>query len=131
MLLSDEGLTISFEVRVEHKQMISHFNQAEYQTHLKEQYFLDQIKKDKEESQTSLDGANERLEGLKRAKEAQEREAAEAMEQMEVAHMRAAEELENLYERKLASEAARFEALRQEKEDMQCQFEERLFVLRQ
>ena len=97
--------------------------QAEYQTHLKEQYFLDQIKKDKEESQTSLDGANERLEGLKRAKEAQEREAAEAMQSMEVAHMRAAEELENLYERKLAAESARFEALRQEKEDMQCQFE--------
>ena len=97
--------------------------QAEYQTHLKEQYFLDQIKKDKEEAQASLDGANERLEGLKRVKEAQEREAAESMQSMEVAHMRAAEELENLYERKLAAESARFEALRQEKEDMQCQFE--------
>ena len=97
--------------------------QAEYQTHLKEQYYLDQIKKDKEESQTSLEGANERLEGVKRTKEAQGREASEVMQAMEVAHMRAAEELENLYERKLAAEAARFEALRQEKEDMQCQFE--------
>tara|TARA_B100000768_G_C11266539_1_gene371354 strand:- start:1166 stop:2089 length:924 start_codon:yes stop_codon:yes gene_type:complete len=97
--------------------------QAEYQTHLKEQYYLDQIKKDKEESQTSLEGANERLEGIKRTKEAQGREASEVMQAMEVAHMRAAEELENLYERKLAAEAARFEALRQEKEDMQCQFE--------
>jgi hypothetical protein len=97
--------------------------QAEYQTHLKEQYYLDQIKKDKEESQVSLEGANERLEGVKRTKEAQGREASEVMQAMEVAHMRAAEELENLYERKLAAEAARFEALRQEKEDMQCQFE--------
>ena len=88
--------------------------QAEYQTHLKEQYYLDQIKKDKEESQKSLDGSNERLEALKRSKEAQEREAAEAMQSMEVAHMRAAEELENLYERKLAAESARWEALRQE-----------------
>ena len=97
--------------------------QAEYQTHLKEQYYLDQMKKDKEESQASLEGANERLEGVKRTKEAQGREASEAMQAMEMAHMRAAEELENLYERKLAAEAARFEALRQEKEDMQCQFE--------
>ena len=111
------------EQKVKEQQM-----QAEYQTHLKEQYYLDQIKKDKEEAQATLEGANERLEGVKRTKEAQEREASEAMQAMEVAHMRAAEELENLYERKLASEAARFEALRQEKEDMQCQFEERLFV---
>ena len=106
------------EQKVKEQQM-----QAEYQTHLKEQYYLDQMKKDKEESQASLEGANERLEGVKRTKEAQGREASEAMQAMEVAHMRAAEELENLYERKLAAEAARFEALRQEKEDMQCQFE--------
>ena len=63
-----------------------------------------------------MQSANERLEAVRRTKEAQEREAAEAMQTMEVAHMRAAEELENLYERKLAAEAARFEALRQEKE---------------
>ena len=106
------------EQKVKEQQM-----QAEYQTHLKEQYYLDQMKKDKEESQASLEGANERLEGVKRTKEAQGREASEAMQAMEVAHMRAADELENLYERKLAAEAARFEALRQEKEDMQCQFE--------
>ena len=35
--------------------------------------------------------------------------------------MRAAEELEHLYEKKLAAEAARFEAMRMEKEDMQSQ----------
>ena len=57
--------------------------QAEYQTHLKEQYYLDQMKKDKEESQASLEGANERLEGVKRTKEAQGREASEAMQAME------------------------------------------------
>ena len=73
--------------------------QAEYQTHLKEQYYLDQMKKDKEESQASLEGANERLEGVKRTKEAQGREASEAMQAMEVAHMRAAEELEKLREK--------------------------------
>ena len=64
--------------------------QAEYQTHLKEQYYLDQINKDKEESQASLEGANERLEGVKRTKEAQGREASEAMQAMEVAHTHAA-----------------------------------------
>ena len=119
-----EGLGGGIEARVLcSPQMKEQQMQAEYQTHLKEQYYLDQINKDKEESQASLEGANERLEGVKRTKEAQGREASEAMQAMEVAHMRAAEELENLYERKLAAEAARFEALRQEKEDMQCQFE--------
>ena len=119
-----EGLGGGIEARVLCvPQMKEQQMQAEYQTHLKEQYYLDQMKKDKEESQASLEGANERLEGVKRTKEAQGREASEAMQAMEVAHMRAAEELENLYERKLAAEAARFEALRQEKEDMQCQFE--------
>lgn len=95
--------------------------QAEYHTHLKEQYYLDQIKKDKEDAQAALDAANERYEGLRRAKEEEARAAEEATEAMEVAHMRAAEELEHLYEKKLAAEAARFEAMRMEKEDMQSQ----------
>jgi len=43
--------------------------------------------------------------------------------------MRAAEELEHLYERKLAAEAARWEALRKDKEDMQCELEERIYAL--
>ena len=37
---------------------------------------------------------------------------------------RAAEEVEHLYEKKLTAEAARFEAMRMEKEDMQSQFEQ-------
>ena len=43
--------------------------------------------------------------------------------------MKAAEELEHLYERKLAAEAARWEALRKEKEDVQSQLEERIYSL--
>jgi hypothetical protein len=43
--------------------------------------------------------------------------------------MKAAEELEHEYERKLASEAARWEALRKDKEDVQCQLEERIYSL--
>ena len=97
--------------------------QVEYQTHLKEQYYLDQMKKDKEESQAALEAASEQHEVLLRGKEIQDRETTELMRSMETAHMRAVEELESMYERKLAAEAARYEVLRRGKEDLECQAE--------
>ena len=112
------------EQKVKEQQM-----QAEYQAHLTEQYYLDQIKKEKEDANAALEAANDRLEALSRQKEAQEREASERGQAMEVAHMKVAEEVENLYERKLATEVARWEALRKEKDDMQCRLEERIYAL--
>jgi hypothetical protein len=52
---------------------------------------------------------NSRFEALRRRKEQQELEAVEAIQNMERAHMKAAEELESLYEKKLAIEAQRCE----------------------
>lgn len=112
------------EQRVKEQQM-----QAEYQAHLSEQYYLEQIKKEKEDSTAALDAAREKLESLHRQKEGVEREHAEKVGAMEAAHMRVAEELENLYERKLASEVARWESLRKEKDDMQCRLEEKIYNL--
>ena len=112
------------EQKVKEQQM-----QAEYQAHLTEQYYLDQIKKEKEDAHAALELANERFDTLTRQKEVLEREHAERVQAMEVAHMRVAEELENLYERKLATEVARWEALRKEKDDMQCRLEERIYGL--
>merc|ERR1712086_92149 len=62
-------------------------------------------------------------------KEKQELEAAEAIQSMEEAHMKAAEELEALYERKLAMHAARYEEMRAARDDVQCQFEEKIEVM--
>ena len=73
--------------------------------------------------------ANELLDEVRREKEVAGREAAEAEGAMEAAHMRAAEALEHEYERKLAAEAARWEALRRDKDDVQCQLEERIYSL--
>ena len=42
--------------------------------HLREQYYLDQIKKDKEESAMQLEEANDRYEALRRSWEAHKRE---------------------------------------------------------
>ena len=89
----------------------------------------DSIKKEEEATRHLLSEAHERTEALKRLKESGEREALEALQTVEAAHMRAAEELEHLYERKLAVEAARWEALRKDKEDVQCQLEERIYAL--
>lgn len=104
--------------------------QAEYQAHLTEQYYLDQIKKEKEDAHAALEAANERFETQSRQKEAQEREGSERAQATEVAHMKVAEELENLYERKLATEVARWEALRKEKDDVQCKLEVLLAMAR-
>jgi hypothetical protein len=112
------------EQRVKEQQM-----QNEYQSHMREQYFQDALKKQKEEAREKMAEGSERYEELRRAKEAQAREAAEAASAQDASHMKAAEELEHLYERKLAAEAARWEALRREKEDVQCQLEERIYSL--
>lgn len=69
-----------------------------------------------------------RFEALRRRKEQQELEAVEAIQNMERAHMKAAEELEALYEKKLAIEAQRYRALLHEKEDMECSYEEQLEI---
>ena len=49
----------------------------------------------------------------------QELEAVEAIQDMERAHMKAAEELESLYEKKLSIEAQRYRALLHEKEGIE------------
>ena len=103
--------------------------QSEYQSHLAEQTFQEQLRLERQAREEALHEAAERYKGLERCLEAAEREAAEAAQSMEGAHMRAAEELEHLYERKLAAEAARWEALRKDKEDMQCELEERIYAL--
>ena len=103
--------------------------QSEYQSHLAEQTFQEQLRLERQAREEALHEAAERYKGLERFLEAAEREAAEAAQSMEGAHMRAAEELEHLYERKLAAEAARWEALRKDKEDMQCELEERIYAL--
>ena len=71
----------------------------------------------------------EALEELRRSKLDDTRESSEQLAAQETAHMKAAEELEHEYERKLAAEAARWEALRKDKEDVQCQLEERIYSL--
>ena len=112
------------EAKVKEQQM-----QAEYQSHLREQYFQDALRKQREEASAKLVEAQDRNEELRRAREVQQREAVESIEKQEKAHMKAAEELEHLYERKLAMEAARWEALRKEKEDRESQLEERIYSL--
>ena len=123
-LLERIGLTEELEQRVREQQM-----QSEYQTHLREQYFEDTLRKEKEMAHAKMSEASEMLEELKREKDVMSREYVEADSAAEAAHMKAAEELEHEYERKLAAEAARWEALRKDKEDVQCQLEERIYSL--
>ena len=112
------------EQRVREQQM-----QAEYQSHLREQYFQDTLRKQETDAHEKLHGAHEAIEDLRREREVEARGAQEAAAAVEAAHMKAAEELEHEYERKLAAEAARWEALRRDKEDVQCQLEERIYSL--
>ena len=44
--------------------------------------------------------------------------------------MKAAEELEALYERKLAMHAARYDEMKGAKDDIQCEFEEKIEVMK-
>jgi hypothetical protein len=82
----------------------------------------------KEEMEAARSASESRFEALRRRKEQQELEAVEAIQNMERAHMKAAEELEALYEKKLAIEAQRYRALLHEKEDMECSYEEQLEI---
>lgn len=103
--------------------------QAAFQQHQQEQDAAKALKREKEEARARAEEAAQRYEALERAKERQAREATQAGEAAEAAHMRAAEELEYLYERKLAAEAARYEALVHQKDDMQSAFEERMLEM--
>ena len=123
-LLEKLNLNEELEQKVKEQQM-----QSEYQSHLREQYFQETLRKAEEDAHMRMMEANDVLDEVRHAKDIQAREAAEAMAAMEAAHMKAAEELEHEYERKLAAEAARWEALRKDKEDVQCQLEERIYSL--
>eukprot|EP00743_Colponemidia_sp_Colp-15_P006147 GILK01006607.1.p1 GENE.GILK01006607.1~~GILK01006607.1.p1 ORF type:complete len:1413 (-),score=360.36 GILK01006607.1:147-4334(-) len=101
-------------------------SQVEYKLHQREQEYQDKTRADKEQEQMELRRIEERYEQLKGRKNMQEREAAQALQAMELAHMRAAEELESLYERKLAIEAEKYLALDQEKMEMQQGYESRI-----
>jgi hypothetical protein len=102
--------------------------QSEYKLHLLEQEWTEKLKKVKEETEIAKGGAEARFEALRRRKEQQELEMQEQMQEMERTHMKAAEELESLYERKLAIESNRFKVLLSEKEDMECSYEEQMEV---
>jgi len=102
--------------------------QAEYKLHLHDQDWAEKTKKMKEETEAARGAAEARFEALRRRKEQQELEAVEAIQNMERAHMKAAEELESLYEKKLAIEAQRYRGLLHEKEDMECSYEEQLEI---
>ena len=103
--------------------------QSEYKLHLHEQDWNEKTKKMKEEMEAARSASEARFEALRRRKEQQELEAVEAIQNMERAHMKAAEELESLYEKKLSIEAQRYRALLHEKEDMECSYEEQVRVL--
>ncbi|KAJ1478335.1 WD40-repeat-containing domain protein [Baffinella frigidus] len=102
--------------------------QSEYKLHLHDQDWNDKTKKMKEEMEAGRVAAEGRFEALRRRKEQQELEAVEAIQNMERAHMKAAEELESLYEKKLAIEAQRYRGLLHEKEDLECSYEEQLEI---
>merc|ERR1719199_660328 len=102
--------------------------QSEYKLHLHEQDANEKTKKMKEEMEAARSASEARFEALRRRKEQQELEAVEAIQNMERAHMKAAEELESLYEKKLSIEAQRYRALLHEKEDMECSYEEQLEI---
>lgn len=102
--------------------------QSEYKLHLHDQDWADKTKKMKEEMEAARGAAEARFEAQRRRKEQQELEAVEAIQNMERAHMKAAEELESLYEKKLAIEAQRYRGLLHEKEDIECSYEEQLEI---
>merc|ERR1719313_2269314 len=103
---------------------------TEYKVHMTEQYYTELLKKQQADQDSLRESEQQRYETLKRMKEKQELEAAEAIQSMEEAHMKAAEELEALYERKLAMHAARYDEMRGMKDDIQCEFEEKIEVMK-
>lgn len=103
---------------------------TEYKVHMKEQYYTELLKKQQADQDALRESEQQRYETLKRMKEKQELEAAEAIQSMEEAHMKAAEELEALYERKLAMHAARYDEMKGAKDDIQCEFEEKIEVMK-
>merc|ERR1719313_2573571 len=103
---------------------------TEYKVHMKEQYFTDLLRRQQTDQDSLRESEQQRYETLKRMKEKQELEAAEAIQSMEEAHMKAAEELEALYERKLAMHAARYDEMKGRKDDIECEFEEKIEVMK-
>ncbi|KAJ1618791.1 quinon protein alcohol dehydrogenase-like superfamily, partial [Pavlovales sp. CCMP2436] len=110
------------------KQLSDQELQAHFKLHQREAEFARGLKKEKDDAASRSDEAAARYELLARTRDRNERETGEKERATEVAHMRAAEELEHLYERKLAAEAARYESLSQQKADMQSAFEERMLT---
>jgi len=100
--------------------------QAEYQAHVREQKFAEELRRARAEGEAALAAAEARTAEVAGEAAAREEAAAAAAEAKEAAHMRAAEELEHLYERKLALEAARYEALRRKAEEAEVAFEQEI-----
>ncbi|KRW99737.1 WD40-repeat-containing domain [Pseudocohnilembus persalinus] len=101
-------------------------NKMEYQTQEEKKEMESRIAEVKEKCQLEIRQAHERYEELKRQKTIIEKESANLRKGMENNHLKGVEELENLYEKKLAYENDKYLKLEQELLEERMKFDKKL-----
>mmetsp|Transcript_38583 Transcript_38583/g.62503 ORF Transcript_38583/g.62503 Transcript_38583/m.62503 type:complete len:1299 (+) Transcript_38583:248-4144(+) len=114
-----ESTLAELETRISELQM-----QSEYQLHLREQHWTTQMQKLKEDKDAAMAASEIRYDTLRRRKEETEREYQEQIQTLERQHMKAAEELESVYERKLGMEVSRYAELEAQSDDIKYRMDE-------
>jgi WD40 repeat protein len=103
--------------------------QAEYQAHVREQVLTEERRQMRERAEAEVREAEKQMKELREQLAEHQSVTALSVAATEEEHMKTAEELELLYERKLAAEAGRFEALRRQAEDASAAFEREIHAV--
>eukprot|EP00698_Gefionella_okellyi_P005561 TRINITY_DN15065_c0_g1_i1.p1 TRINITY_DN15065_c0_g1~~TRINITY_DN15065_c0_g1_i1.p1 ORF type:complete len:1237 (-),score=364.60 TRINITY_DN15065_c0_g1_i1:70-3780(-) len=122
--LSDKVTTIG-DLKAKMEQMAAEFD---YELKKREREQEDRMREHNAEIEKDLRAMELKYRALRQEKETQQLEAANVVQQMETMHMKAAEELEALYERKLMAEVQRYQRLDQDREEMHQQHVEQTMM---
>lgn len=99
-----------------------------YEVKKKEREFESRMNQHTADLEKDLRALELKYRALKQEKETQQLEAANVIQQMEQMHMKAAEELESLYERKLMNEVQRYTHMERAKDEMRQEHAENLYL---
>eukprot|EP00854_Cymbomonas_tetramitiformis_P003830 gene3830-4785_t len=102
---------------------------AEYQQLLRDNEWRDNLNKVSDQLSTANGLIKEKERSLERVRQETMGQAEEKVQELETAHAEAAEELENLYEKKLMVEQKAFMRLKEQSDDERYQFQERIAML--
>ena len=136
--LKDYSL-VSKNLLFDHQQQISKIqkkykdlkSRTEYELRIKELQFDETLKKIQVEAESRHQQEMSRYEELHKMKVAQELQAVDTVQALEKEHIKASEEIEHVFEKKIQEANARYEELKYAKDDMQFQLEEQMRVIQQ